>query len=253
MPSQEKNTPQTITNSLQELRSEVKTLRAELNRLEGSILKERVKAVEQALSQNRLMLYAKQMQDELGEDLEEIVKPECQNRQKCIEAFRTIATENLNMAQEANPANAIADLDSKISEIAQTTEKTKGEPCEECHQSFQKKLKRQKRAFQTIVLVEKSPEDQDNEQINIERLVKTVLEPLANSSRLKIFLSIYEGKKSFSELSKIVDLKAGHLTFHLKKLVNAKMIAQEASKGDYIITQKGLTLVKEMVTLQKQN
>lgn len=98
MPSQEKNSPQTIQNSLNDLQSEVKTLRAELNRLEGSILKERVKAVEQALSQNRLMLYAKQMQDELGEDLEEIVNPQCQNRPKCIEAFRTIAAENLNMA-----------------------------------------------------------------------------------------------------------------------------------------------------------
>ena len=67
----------------------------------------------------------------------------------------------------------------------------------------------------------------------------------------KYLASVYEGKKSFSELSKIVDLKAGHLTFHLKKLVNAKLIAQEASKGDYIITQKGLALVKEMLNLQK--
>ena len=67
----------------------------------------------------------------------------------------------------------------------------------------------------------------------------------------KYLASVYEGKKSFSELSKIVDLKAGHLAFHLKKLVNAKLIAQEASKGDYIITQKGLALVKEMLNLQK--
>jgi predicted transcriptional regulator len=78
-----------------------------------------------------------------------------------------------------------------------------------------------------------------------------LFEPLGNDSRLKILASLYEGKKSFSELSKIVDLKAGHLAFHLRKLVNAKLIAQEASKGDYIITQKGLTLVKELQVLQK--
>ena len=177
-------------------------MRAELNRLEGSILKDRVKAVEQALSQNRLMLYAKQMQDELRR------RPRKNNRlsmPKPAKMHRNIQmqspTENLNMAQEANPENALADLDSKISKIAQTAEKAKGKPCEECHQNFQKKLKRQKRAFQTIVLVEKTPDDQNNEQINIDRLVETVLEPLANSARLKIFLGIYEGKKSFSKLS----------------------------------------------------
>jgi predicted transcriptional regulator len=246
MPHQEKNNPQTLQNSLNELQSEVKTLRAELNRLEGSILKERVKAVEQALSQNRLMLYAKQMQDELGEDLAEIVNPQCQNRQKCVEAFRTIATENLNVAQEANPENALADLDSKISKIEQTAEKTKGEPCEECHQNFQKKLKRQKRAFQTIVLVEKSADDQNSKQIDINRLVETVLEPLANSSRLKIFLSICEGKKSFSKLSQISSLKGGHLIFHLKKLLDSGLIIQEDNKGDYIITQKGSDIVKKI-------
>ncbi len=86
--------------------------------------------------------------------------------------FRAIATENLNMAQEANPENAIADLDSKISKITETAEKTKGKPCEKCHQNFEKKLKRQKRSFQTIVLVEKAPDDQNNEQIDINGLVE---------------------------------------------------------------------------------
>ncbi len=244
--SNKKDTPQTMLNSLLELQSEVKTLRAELNRIEGSILKERVKAVEQALSQNRLMLYAKQMQDELGEDLEEIVNPQCQKRLRCIETFRAIATENLNLSQEANPENALADLDSKISKIAQTAEKTKGEPCEECHQNFQKKLKRQKRTFQTVVLVEKASDDQNNEQINIDRLVETVLEPLANSARLKIFLGIYEGKKSFSKLSQISNLKGGHLIFHLKKLLDSGLIIQEDNKGDYIITQKGIDVIKKI-------
>ena len=125
MHNQEKNNPQTIQNSLNELQSEVKNLRAELKRIEGSILKERVKSVEQALSQNRLMLYAKQMQDELGEDLEKIVNPQCQNRVNCIETFRTIATENLNIAQEANPENAIADLGSKNKQNRSNSRKIK--------------------------------------------------------------------------------------------------------------------------------
>ena len=119
--------------------------------------------------------------------------------------------------------------------------------------NFDKKLKREKRAYQEIVLVKDVNNDKivNNQSLDIPFLLQNLFEPLGNDSRLKILASVYEGKKSFSELSKIVDLKAGHLTFHLKKLVNAKLIAQEASKGDYIITQKGLALVKEMLNLQK--
>ena len=96
------------------------------------------------------------------------------------------------------------------------------------------------------MLVEKSPDDQNNEQINVNRLVETVIEPLANSARLKIFLGIYEGKKSFSKLAQISNLKGGHLIFHLKKLLDSGLIIQEDNKGNYIITQKGVDVIKKI-------
>ncbi len=90
------------------------------------------------------------------------------------------------------------------------------------------------------------------EVIDTQFLVDSLLEPLANQSRLKILFSVSKGKRSFSELSKIVDLKAGHLAFHLKKLVDANLMAQEASKGDYVITQRGLKLIKTIGALSTE-
>ena len=58
--------------------------------------------------------------------------------------------------------------------------------------------------------------------------------------------------EAYSELSRIVDLKAGHLAFHLKKLVDANLMVQEASKGDYVITQRGLKLIKKVGALSKE-
>lgn len=145
-------------------------------------------------------------------------------------------------------------MDDRIAENELMVEKIESQQCRNCISNFDKKLKREKRAYQEITLVKEISNDAkvNSQSLDIPFLVQNLFEPLGNDSRLKILASVCEGKKSFSELSKIVDLKAGHLTFHLKKLVNAKLIAQEASKGDYIITQKGLTLIKEMLTLQKQ-
>ena len=132
-------------------------------------------------------------------------------------------------------------------------EKTKGSPCETCFANFQKKLKKEKRTFKKIVLVQNTEYENKtgNQTMDIPYLMQNYFEPLGNDKRLRILVSVYEGKKSFSELSRITELKAGHLAFHLRKLVNAKLIAQEASKGNYLVTQKGLALIKEMLVLQK--
>ncbi len=240
---------QTMLTAIEELKTEIKTLRAELNRLEGSILKERIKAVEEALTQNRRLLFANQLQEELNEDLQNLTNAQCKNQPNCIKKFAEIANENLKAIKESNSTDTLADFDSKIDHAKQITEKAKGAPCEACHQNFQKKLKREKRAFQTVVLVEKNAEDKQNEELNIAKLVEGVLEPLANSVRLKILLSTYEGKNSFSRLTQITNLKGGHLIFHVKKLLDAGLIAQEDNKGDYLITQKGIDVMKKILLL----
>lgn len=238
-----------LTNALQELKQEIKNLRCELNRLEGSVLKERVKAVENALTQNRLLLYAGQLQDEIDEDIQKIPNKECKNHDQCLERFKNMATENLQIIKDQKVEEALNDFDTKIDQMEQVIQKAKGSTCEVCHKDFQKKLRKEKRAFQTIVLVEKA-DDKEEAEPNIERLVEGVLEPLANSARLKILLGTFEGKKSFSKIAQITGLKGGHLLFHIKKLVDAGLVAQEDNKGDYLITQKGVEVAKKIFILQ---
>lgn len=253
MNNQETLDSQPVLDTLKELKLEVGSLRTELSRLEGSILKERVKAVEEALTQNRLLLYANQLGEEIDDDIEKLPDPECKNRLQCIERFKTIVVNNLELIKDFKTKEVITDLDSKIDNLDQTIERAKGTPCEVCHQKFKKKLKREKRAFQTIVLVEKTTENMQNEEeLNTKRLVETILEPLANIARLKILVSTYEGKKSFSKLTQITSLRGGHLIFHLKKLLDAGLVAQEDHKGDYVITQRGIEAAKKIFLLQTQ-
>ncbi len=242
-----------LIGAIAELKMEIKGLRTDMNRIEETVLKERLRAIEDTLSQNHLLVYAGQRSQSLNQDIVTLLKEDCENRDKCLEHYKNTIEENTQVIKQSGPKMALADLDNKIAENELMVEKTKGQQCENCSSNFDKKLKSEKRAYQEIVLVKDVNDDKivNGQSLDIPFLLQNVFEPLGNDSRLKILASLYEGKKSFSELSKIVDLKAGHLTFHLKKLVNANLIAQEASKGDYIITQKGLALVKEMLVLQK--
>ena len=243
-----------LIGAIAELKMEIKGLRADMNRVEETVLKERLRAIEDTLSQNHLLVYAGQRSQSLNQDIATLLKEDCQNRDKCLEHYKNTIEENTQVIKQSGPKVALADLDDKIAETELMVEKTKGQQCGNCFSNFDKKLKREKRAYQEIVLVKDVNNDKivNNQSLDIPFLLQNLFEPLGNDSRLKILASVYEGKKSFSELSKIVDLKAGHLAFHLKKLVNANLMAQEASKGDYIITQKGLKLIKTVGALSTE-
>jgi len=240
---------QLIFKSITELKSEVNSLRAELGGLEGSVLRERVKSVEEALSQNRLLLFANQLQEELVEDAQKLVRTDCKNQRRecCVEKFNAMKAENLKLLKSLKPKEAIEDFDSKIDTLGHMMEKAKDTQCEPCIENFQKRLKKEKRALQTVIIVENPKSDtQNNEPFDIAFKVKMLLEPLANLARLTILVNLFEGKKSFSKLAQITGLKGGHLIFHLKKLVDAQLIAQEDKKGDYIITQSGVEAIKKI-------
>lgn len=237
-------------NPLEELQQEIKNLRTQLNHLETNILKENLKTTQTAHTQIQLQQHATQLQDELDETLQKITNPQCKNQPQCLQRFKTLATENIQLIRNQNIQEALSDLDNKIAAMEQTIQKAKGTNCECCHQYFQKRLRSEKRALQTIVLVEK-PLDPQAADPDIDGIVTDVLEPLANAARLKILFSTIEGKKSFSRLSQLSGLRGGHLIFHLKKLIDAGFIAQEENKGDYYITQRGLIIAQKTLNLKK--
>lgn len=247
----EQTDQEAVSKALRELTQQVGSLKAEIGRIESVILKDRLSAVEEALSQNRLMQYADLVNEEASEDIDKLLIADCEKRTKCHEYMREQLAENLLIVKSRGPKEALADLDAKINQAGIHTEKAKGTQCESCQSKFQKKLKREKRAFQTIVLIEKTNGDNRNqEEIDVSFIVKNLLEPLVNPVRLKILINLYEGKKNFSKLSQIMELKGGHLIFHLKKLLDPKLIAQEDNKGDYIITPKGVDAIKKIIFLQ---
>lgn len=236
---------------LNSLRQEIKNLRNDVSRIEESVLKQRLLTIEQTLTQNHLAVYSRQRAETIDGDISAMLKSDCPTKGKCIPYFKGKIDDN-TQAIKAGPVKAILDLDEKIVETQVLIEKNKGSTCESCFTEFQKRLKREKRAYQEITLVEDTSKPPSDNGLDITFLVDTFLEPLANYSRLTILSSVNQGKKSFSELSKITNIKAGHLAFHLRKLVAAKMVAQEATKGDYVITQRGLELIKKLESLQPE-
>ncbi len=250
MDAQAKN-DECTNDSLNNLKQEIKNLRADVNRIEESVLKQRLLSIEETLSKNHLEVYADQRAETIEGNILLMLKSDCSTRGKCLPYFKGKIDDNTR-AIKSGSRKALLDIDEKIVENELLIEKNKGGTCEGCFTEFQKRLRREKRAYQEITLVEGAGKPQNENNLDITFLIDNFLEPLANYSRLTILSSVTQGKKSFSELSKITNNKAGHLAFHLRKLVAAKLIAQEATKGDYVITQRGIELIKKLESLQPE-
>jgi DNA-binding HxlR family transcriptional regulator len=246
----ETNDTQTL-KILQSLQEEVKNLKKEISKIEDNVLRERLRNIEETLSKNHLEVYANQRLEHLNKEIGEILRTGCESKPKCYEKCKSIIESNAK-ALKGSSKEAIADIEQKIVENQQMIEKTQGYTCEGCFQNFGKILKREKRAYKEIVLVEQPQMPIDGQALNIPFLIDVWLEPLSSDARLRILDRVYYGKRSFSELSRDLGLKAGHLVFHLRKLTAAKLITQEASKGDYILTDRGLRVIKKMLSLQNE-
>lgn len=82
-----------------------------------------------------------------------------------------------------------------------------------------------------------------------EDVVNSICEPLANKQRLLIMRSLVNETKSFSELSKVTNLRGGNLLFHIQKLLDTGMILQKNERGDYFITSKGQVTLQGLADL----
>ncbi|MFZ7137214.1 MAG: ArsR family transcriptional regulator [archaeon] len=247
----EKSELQIISDAIQCIKTEVKGLRQELTRIESSIIEDRVSAVETALSTNRLLLFANQLEEDIDEDIDNLMISDCHKGMKtqCSQKFKKLLAESLNVIKNSNVSEAIEEIDSRIVFIEKALDKFKGEPCEVCHENFQKKLHKDKKMLRTLVLSKNNPVGKPSKIIDFSEMSERVFEPLASPIRLKILNKLSQGKQSYTRLAKLTGLRAGHLIYHINKLLDAGLIGQEDNKGDYIISNRGMEVTKKISEL----
>jgi DNA-binding HxlR family transcriptional regulator len=240
-----------LEESIESLKIEVREVKNALQNMEDTLLKDRLKSVENALAQNRLLCYTTQLEGEVKNDFFRLMKNGCESQIECTEKVSKFFSDKLQLIKELKIKQALEDLDGIIKFSNEAIKNPQKKECLQCFENVNKKLKRERRNFQTIGSIEKSWEKKEQSDIDIKFVVKSFLEPLSNQNRLMILASLYNGKKSFSELSKVTGKSGGPLIFHLNKLVNSKLITQETNQGDYIVTQKGIEALELISAVKK--
>lgn len=176
----------------------------------------------------------------------EIIAGDCPMMKKCSEKFSGILSDMITDyrngelddaraedyrgafadMRDSAPYPSCADCFDKNSDIMEKSIRK----CESLHRLF---------ACGAPEKMPKSPEE-----IDVESIVPSFLEPLANRHRFQVLQELYSGLKSFSELSETTGLRGGNLLFHLEKLIKTSMILQKQDRGVYVLSEKGAAALR---------
>jgi len=79
--------------------------------------------------------------------------------------------------------------------------------------------------------------------------VERAIAPLSNSWRVTILRILRQRECTMSEIGKALNMKTGHLQFHMRALKDAGYIASERRRGTYSITEKGEKAMRGLAEL----
>ncbi|WP_135610048.1 winged helix-turn-helix domain-containing protein [Methanococcoides sp. AM1] len=173
---------------------------------------------------------------------------ECPMQTKCIphlvNFFEGLVDHTRNgQVSEDNIKQMRIDFD-KIKELAPF------DHCSNCIQKAERYFDQQVGMLQTIGVYRNESNIQlQVRDIHEEQLASLIGDPLSSAVRVRILKALYDEGRSFTELSKLTELRGGNLLFHLEKLQSKGMIGQRGERGEYRISVQGYEALNSMTEL----
>jgi DNA-binding transcriptional ArsR family regulator len=69
--------------------------------------------------------------------------------------------------------------------------------------------------------------------------ISRMMAPLAHPARLQVLCALGAQDRTFTDLSRELDMRTGHLQFHLRPLLDEGYVSKQRNRGDYSITPRG--------------
>ncbi|WP_409200592.1 winged helix-turn-helix domain-containing protein [Methanobrevibacter sp. DSM 116169] len=188
---------------------------------------------------------------ENNELIEKNINLNCKLHEKCGEYFHSYFE---NSIKEIDPDNLSKDsLNEYLENLNSAKMNNEKYNCEPCFNNFSDSFEKQFKLLSSLSIYESDYED-DNDlpELKPDILVENILDSVSNKHRLSILKSIEIEPKTFSDLSKLTNLRGGNLLFHIEKLENNDFIFQKNERGEYLLTKKGFKTILLLKNLQKE-
>ena len=225
-----------IKQKLQEIHTDIKRFMENANQ-------QHLEMVLEGSRQNISSAVFGQVIGDIEDELDCGMIKKCEMRDTCKADFSAFLQNNAGLLKHNSvPEDVILDNGSQLTEMKNNAPYKQ---CSKCFSEVQHLFEKQVGLMRSLQIY-KSEEGEIHEisRLSEENMVKDVIEPLSNKQRLQILKAVSTETRTFSTLSELTGLRGGNLMFHLQKLMDTGMILQRHERGDYMITEKGYTVLK---------
>jgi len=245
-----------LDREIEEIRKAIAQFRTET--------RQRLELIENEVRKQLSSNYNRTIFDYLNRTTLDFIK--CLNCQKnreielaCKEKMISIQQNYIDLLKNGNLSESMKALEEAVFFFSRRLEDMEGKENVNCAECFKKEIEilQINRSFLAQLQELQSPwaSKSDNHQIvkemNPAKIVENILNPVSQEARLKILLSIFNGKNRFADFIKTTGLKGGHLLYHLNKLLEHGFIQRYASK-DYVLTRKGLKTMSLLMQMYEE-
>ena len=232
--------------------TEIKSIKGKLSEIHNDIIKLmessnrlRSEAVLENSRQEYLHSFLNYLFDDIETGLNRNMVKKCPEKETCTSAFTAFLQNNARLIKTNKIDEAlILDNSKKLNELKC------GAPyniCEQCFSEVSSLFIKQINFMRSMKIYENNTEQKpDISALETGAVLSEILVPISNKQRLDILKAVAFEPRSFSALSKLTTLIAGHLHFHLQKLLDCNLILQQHERGDYMITEKGFKILKSL-------
>jgi DNA-binding transcriptional ArsR family regulator len=183
--------------------------------------------------------------EDINEGLDAHMVKNCDMRETCRKKLGEVLTTNAGLIRLDEVSEET--ITENQSALATIRERAPYKKCDTCFTEASKLFAKEVNLMQSLQIY-RSNADRRTSVISLpeEDFVDRVLDPLSNKARLQILKALYVETKTFSALSGLTGLRGGNLLFHIQKLLDTGMIIRKHEGGEYLITEKGFTVMNKI-------
>ena len=227
----------------QDLLEEIRSLRNEIGSLGDHMVRLRYADIRSAFLEQMRAAISETNRKVFHDDASVLrVGSQCEHKDACLKRLGEVVDQASDRVMEVDLAAA-----EKVLNDAERLIAGECSPCQdqECSRSASEAIRRVRAVLLAYIgLVERLGTPPGDDLVPLAagtspELVEAVLDPLANAWRLKVLSVLRRGDRSLTELGRAVDLRTGHLQFHLRKLLDAGYVDRDRRGRGYRLTERG--------------
>jgi DNA-binding transcriptional ArsR family regulator len=240
--------PQGSSPEISEIKMILELMQRDVKRLIENCNQQQIELLVESSKKDFCNAFKEYMRQDIQDNLEKSMVYPCQMREECHSRFTDFLEKNASLiGQEEVTQEVIVENQAELLDLS---EEAPYQKCDKCFLEVNALFRKQIRLMRSLRIYSSPREKhEDLSCLSEEYIVKNVLDPLSNQQRLQILKSLATQTQTFSNLSQFTGLKGGNLLFHLQKLTETDLVLQRHERGDYMITEKGYSILMALSEL----